>query len=536
MARIIPICSVIAFLSFPVAASARAPQPTALGLYARARIAALSNMPQASVASYAAALTAAPDNPLVAFRAYRQAIEAGDYGLAVRSARAMAAAGAVPPDAQILLYIATLRSRDWTAARARLDELGAQAGMGFMAPMLARWVDAAARDRVAVRAVETIAGGNNAYRLENDALLALATGDLDAGVKAIESMWINDPYRAGSLRLAAASRLADLGRRSQAIRLIVADDKAAKRALGMIRNGESPRLGVVSPLDGTAFLLARIAGDLIVEGSPRSALTIARMAEFASPDNPRIRLMVAGALGALKRHDQALRIADTLVDDPVYGDDAASFRIDQLQEVGNAAQALSEAQRRATASPNDQARIGDIELRRGNFTSAATAYMRALNSAGPNRGWRLIFAAANAYDSAGDWVNAQVLLERALLLAPDEPAILNQLGYGLINNKADIARGIVLVSKAVALRPDDAAMIDSLGWAHYRRGNYADAIVLLERAVRIDRAQAEIGEHLGDAYWAVGRRIEARYAWAAARVQADGTAVVRLDDKLSGKQ
>lgn len=120
------------------------------------------------------------------------------------------------------------------------------------------------------------------------------------------------------------------------------------------------------------------------------------------------------------------------------------------------------------------------------------------------------------------------------MLAPEEPAVLNELGYGLITHDNALDHGIPLIAKAASLRPDDAAIVDSLGWANYKRGAFAEAIPLLERAMRLDQAHPEIGEHLGDAYWAAGRKIDARYAWAAARLHAEEISQNRLDKKIAG--
>jgi predicted Zn-dependent protease len=532
--RIIRICSVALMLA-PVAAQARRDEASAIGLYVRARVADNRDFAEAAVSNYAAALTADPANITIAFRAYREAVDAGNFALAVRAAQTLDRAGNVPPDAHLLLYVAALRTRDWQAAKARLNTLADQPGLGFMAPMFGRWLETTTGAPVVVRGAKTIDRITNAYASENDALIALSIGDTDDAVVAIKGMWTLDPYRAGSLRLVAASQLVNRKQMARALDLIVADDSAADGARKMIGVGQPLGLSVASPSEGAAFLLARVAGDLIVEGSSRSGLTMARMAEFAAPANARIRLMVAGALAAQKRHAAALTIANDLLADPIYGDDAASFRIDQLEGLGRIDEALAEAGSRAK-SPNDQARIGDIELRRGNFRAAAAVYQRVLDKQAGKAEWPLIFAAANAYDSAGNWRAAAPLLERALALAPDEPAILNELGYGLVVQETDLARGLALISKAVALRPDDAATVDSLGWAQFKRRAFADAVPLLERAVRLDYAQAEIGEHLGDAYWAAGRRVDARYAWAAARVQADGDALARLDGKMAGQR
>jgi tetratricopeptide (TPR) repeat protein len=519
----------------PIAAEARRPEPTALGHYLRARLADHQDQPAQAVRHYAAALTAAPDNAIIAGRAYREAVEAGDYAVALRAAQTLDKAGDTPPDAHVILYISALQTRDWPGAKQRLAQLSKERGVDFLAPLFGRWLEPAVRPTAIMPGTATSKGSPNAYIAENDALIALAQGDVDDAVVSIKGLWAIDPYRAGSLRLAAASQLVDRKQAKRALDLIVADDAAAQNARSIIEAGRPLGVSVTSPLEGAAFVLARVAGDLIAEGNGRSGLTVARLAQFAAPKNMRIKLMVAGALAARRRHQEALTIADTILASPLYGQDAASFRIEQLEALGKFDVALAEARSRAAQSPNDQARIGDIELRRRNFESAAAAYQKALDALGKKADWRLIFATANAYDYAGKWRAAKPLLEQALTLAPDEPAILNELGYGLITNGDDLERGLALVARAVNLRPDDAAIVDSLGWAHFKRGAVAQAVPLLERAVRLDQTQPEIGEHLGDAYWAAGRRIEARYAWAAARVYADGDASARLDAKIAGQ-
>lgn len=535
MARTIRICSLLLLL-IPAAAEARRPDASAVSAYVRARVADSSGQSVLAVENYAAALAADPGNATIAFRAYREAVEAGNFPLAVRAATTLDASGVIPPDAHILLYIAALQTRDWAEAAARLKILSGEAGLAFLAPMFGRWLETTTKTPFVLHGSKAVDRSFNAYVDENEALIALSRGDLSNSVTAIKGMWALDPYRAGSLRLAAAARLAELRQRERALDLIVAEDSAADNARTLIGKGKKIGVAVSSASDGAAFLLARVAGDLLVEGSGRSALTIARMAEFADPANARMRLMVAGALDVRKRHDLALVIVDTLVTDPVYGDDAASFRITQLEGLGRFDEALAAARTRAVKSSNDQGRIGDIELRRRNFAAAAVAYQMALDASGNKAAWPLIFATANAYDNAGSWSAAKPLLERALVMAPDEAAILNELGYGMIITGEGVDRGLALVSKAAMLRPDDAAIIDSLGWAQYKRGAFSQAVPLLERAVRLNQAQPEIGEHLGDAYWAEGRRVDARYAWAAARVQAQGDATARLDGKIAGQR
>ncbi len=103
----------------------------------------------------------------------------------------------------------------------------------------------------------------------------------------------------------------------------------------------------------------------------------------------------------------------------------------------------------------------------------------------------------------------------------------------MLDRGENLAEAQTYIEKASALDPNDAAIADSLGWLHYKRGNYPGAISALERAVSGDPGQSVMNEHLGDAYWATGRRIEARYAWRAALVQADTPSAERINRKLS---
>ena len=166
---------------------------------------------------------------------------------------------------------------------------------------------------------------------------------------------------------------------------------------------------------------------------------------------------------------------------------------------------------------------------------AAKAYQRAidLDAAKGQPAWTHIFLKASALDRAGDWQGAKALLLQANQLDPSQAVILNYLGYGMLDRGENLAEAQVYIEKASALDPNDAAIADSLGWLQYKRGNYARAIIALERAVAGDPGQSVMNEHLGDAYWASGRRIEARYAWRAALVQADKPGTERINHKLS---
>ncbi|MEO5810275.1 MAG: tetratricopeptide repeat protein, partial [Sphingomicrobium sp.] len=119
-----------------------------------------------------------------------------------------------------------------------------------------------------------------------------------------------------------------------------------------------------------------------------------------------------------------------------------------------------------------------------------------------------------------------------LKAAPDEPLLLNYLGYNSVERGENLDAAEAMIRRALALRPDDASITDSLGWALYKRGRLPEAITTLGKAAAGDPGQSEIHEHLGDALFTAGRRMEARFAWRAALVTADDKDKARLQAKL----
>ncbi|WP_174296846.1 tetratricopeptide repeat protein, partial [Sphingomonas bacterium] len=206
-----------------------------------------------------------------------------------------------------------------------------------------------------------------------------------------------------------------------------------------------------------------------------------------------------------------------------------TVRVDVLAGAGDTAATLAAAAAlagRRDASPYDIQRYGAAlaEMRRPD--EAAAQYARVVQ-ASPGQ-WDAWLQYAGALDDGGHWPAARAALEKAVALGPDEPLALNYLGYARIEHGEDPATSEALLEKAARLKPNDPSIEDSLAWAWFKRGDVARALPLLERAAVGEPANAVIAEHLGDAYWTVGRRYEARYAWAASAVVAPPEAVARL--------
>ncbi len=168
----------------------------------------------------------------------------------------------------------------------------------------------------------------------------------------------------------------------------------------------------------------------------------------------------------------------------------------------------------AALSGEVEARITYADLLRVNerFAEAAEV-LSGVIAENEQPDWRLLYARGVSYERAGRWSDAERDLQAALKMQPEDAELLNYLGYSWIDRGERLAEALGMVQKAVAANPQSGAMIDSLGWAYYRLGDYKRAVEKLEQAVELEAGDPEINNHLGDAYWRVGRRIEAEFQW-----------------------
>jgi Flp pilus assembly protein TadD len=170
--------------------------------------------------------------------------------------------------------------------------------------------------------------------------------------------------------------------------------------------------------------------------------------------------------------------------------------------------------RAAAASGDIEARVTLADLLRSNEQYAeAVQVLDGLIAQSKAPDWRLLYSRGVAYERLNRWTESQADLQAALKQRPDEPELLNYLGYSWIDRGEHLAEARAMIEKAVAADPRSGAMVDSLGWAFYRMGDFKKAVEKLEEAVELEAGDPEINNHLGDAYWRVGRKDEAQFQW-----------------------
>ncbi len=551
MARTIQICSIGAALGLLASTSAIAntSDPSLLKNYATARMADLDGASAVAAVAYANALTALPGDDVLALRAYRQAIEAGDRAIALSAARALDVQNAMPADAILLLFTERLARRDWKGADALLDRLDPKIGLGFLVPVLRAWAQfgSGSGDPLATLSVPEKESLILSYAREHQALMQIALGRFEEGQTAAAALATPDA-RGIALRLAAAAQLADKGRKAAALDLLKGDDGSIRAARSLIEAGKPLGGAVRTANEGVAALFSRVASDLMRDRATPAALTLARLASFSVPDDAVVQLVLAQALLANGKIEAALLILDQMKSAVIFSAAINELRIEALQQAGRDEAALALAKTVAAmpgASINEQVLLGQSYARLKRYREAADAYNIVIKrieeengAAKPGQGaasWSLWLLYGGALDAARDWARAKPALQRAVALGPEQASALNHLGYAMLERGDNIEEATRLIAKASVLRPNDPAITDSLGWALFKRGQTAEAITILENAVVSDPTISEISEHLGDAYWAVGRRVDARYTWRAALVQAgeDAEVVSRLNAKIA---
>lgn len=511
-----------------------------LGNYVRARAADAGGDAATAAAGYAAALEAAPEDPVLATRAFRQAMAAGDEALAVRAAGVLDRLGMLPTDGRMILLTRAVRARDWADAGRQVDRIEKEGAFDFLVPVIRAWIAFGAKTGDPVAVLESGKGGAlaGAYAAEHRALLLAARGDVDDAAASVRATALLGGNRSGALRIAVAAQIAALGNRDKALSLLDGSDASFAAARERIAAGQKLDGAIDDTAEGLSALLVRLASDIARERLSMLSISLARNALILAPNSSAAKLTMSDALAAGDYVDEALAVLETVPANDVLASGVLTQRVTLLLRAGDRPAALKAAEAAVDApgaTAADWARLGDVRNQSEAFDAAADAYARAITLAekeGSRAPWSLWLLRGSALERGGRWKDARPMLEKAATLAPENAIVLNHLGYAQLERGENIDEAMKLVTRASVLRPEDAAITDSLGWAYYLRGDMPRAIEALERAVKGEPAESAINEHLGDAYWAVGRRYEARYAWRSALLYANEDAVERLNGKI----
>lgn len=527
-------------LTIPAAAGASVDPGSALHAYARARMADGSGALGNAVANYRAALALDPGSIDIARRSYAQALESGDPALAMRSAMLLDAQGMLPRDGTLLRIGDALTRKDWPGARLLVDRMVEEGNFAFLAPILRSWISVGEGRYVipVVGGKEQFASLAQRYLDEHLALQAIGQDDVAAALPAMRRAIGLRSGDGAALRLNFASQLAAQGKKAEALALLPEGDANFVVARADIARGKGlkGRKALLTPAQGFARLLSRLGADIASDDAGMVlGMRLARIATFADPQGAEAHIVAARLLTAGGYPAFGAEEAGKVPVKGWYGGLAQAELVNATAEAGDREGAITLARTLATASgagADRQVRLGRLLADAKDFTGAAAAFKAAQVGYSPDAvPWTLLLFEGSALEQGKRWDEARAVLEHAAKLAPNEPVILNYLGYAQIERRQNVDEALALLKKASALKPQDASITDSLGWAQFVTGDVRAAVPVLERAAAGAPDDPTINEHLGDALWTAGRRYEARYAWNAAAVYAEGDVAARLAAK-----
>ena len=448
------------------------------------------------------------------------------------------------PVAQLVLADEDARAGRWDDAEARFAGLPQQGLTQVLRPLLVAWAQQGANRTSA--ALATLQPFYDGGRLRG--VMALHAAMIaDLGNQTVDAARLyrlaQVEYGAINLRLGIvlASWQARQGYVSEAQRLI-RELGNGNGDLAMARlplEADVSNRAVRSATDGIAEAYLAMGATLRQQNSLDTAQVLLRLAIAMRPDFTAARLLLADMQDVARRAAAAL---DTLA--PVAASDplAPVVRLRQaaLQEsMGqseDAARLLETMAREYPDRPEPLTQLGDTLRRKGRFADAIGYYDRAIARVGsPNRtAWPLFYERGVAFERAGQWAKAEADFEFALQLAPEQPNVMNYLGYAWTEQNRNLDRARQMIQRAVELRPNDGSFIDSLGWVLLKQGDGPGALRNLERAIELQAEDPVVNGHLGDALAAVGRWREAEYQWRRAlTLKPDPEETKRISDRLA---
>ncbi len=536
--------------ALPVAAQEGAPlpRPTAgnpgnvFGTFLSGRFAMDEMDNRAAADALLSALRAEPEQQEILQRAFFAAIMDGRPE-ALRLARRL------PGNlvAELVLFGGEVAQGRFDRAEARARALARQSAIQALQPSLVAWSMAgrgAYAEALAHLRPHAEAGRFRALNALHAALIAdLANRPRDAE-RYVRIALADQPEPTLRLALLAASILHRAGRLPEAQRLLdqiaASHDELALAALEPARTQILAARGISSAAEGIAEAYVALAAALRGQGLEELSAILGRLALRVRPGFGPALLLLADQMIEAERFPPALDALKAIApNDPLVG--AAMLRraglLDRLDRLPEAEELLRELITARPELPQPRMRLGDILRRRERFAEAAAAYDAAIARIGEARAqdWPLFYARGIARERSGNWPGAEADLLRALELAPEQPYVLNYLGYTWADMGLHLDRARAMLQRAVELRPQDGNIADSLGWALFRLGDLPGALEWLEKAVELEPRNSTINDHLGDAYWAAGREAEAHFQWRRALgMNPDAAERARIEAKLRG--
>ncbi|SDI09335.1 MULTISPECIES: tetratricopeptide repeat protein [Bradyrhizobium] len=504
---------------------------TTSGSYLAARHASVERDAASAAAFYRSALRSDPKNNELLDRAFISSLADGDIDEAVKLADRILTLDKSNRVARLVVGVRDLKLKKYPSAQLNINQSIRGPITDLVATLLSGWASYGAGDaKTAVATIDKLTGPEW-YPIFKDLhagmILELSGKEKDAGARFERAYKLDDSM----LRITEAyARWTSRNKDTAAASAIfeVFDKKLPRHPLvqeGLkeLKAGKKMPPLIDSAQAGAAEALYGIGATLTRRGGEDLALVYLQLALYLQPNHPLALLSLADLYESVKKPQMAIKVYERMpANSPLKRNAQIQLAtdLDAADRSDEAIKILKEVTAEDSKDIEAIMALGNIERGRKKFSDCAVTYSQALDvtaAVTDKNTWVTYYYRGICEERSKQWSKAEADMRKALDLQPEQPHVLNYLGYSWIDQGINLDEGMKMIKRAVDQRPDDGYIVDSLGWAYYRIGNFEDAVKNLERAIDLKPEDPTINDHLGDAYWRIGRTLEAKFQWAHAR-------------------
>lgn len=431
------------------------------------------------------------------------------------------------PVASLTIIVGDIQANNLAKAMKKIRALPAGGLNDYLAPLLAAWTSIAQGQKVenALAHLRLLKKeGSKPLFYLHKALLLDFEGNYESAVNA----YLQSIKEQGTLISRVAQLLGNLYERNGDVNKAIALYKQfaqenphsplSRQALSHADAGKKPKPIISIALHGAAESFFGIATSLSQQNAKKMALFFTRLGLHLRSDFPVMKILLSSLLQTEGQLENANAVLLSIDETSIYSWPARLSVAENLSILGQIDVAIRILREMAKEEPENSTsliKLGDILRVHERFAEAQTAYDQALKriTTLQSHHWSLLYTRGIVLERTKQWERAEADFLKALEFNPDQPSVLNYLGYSWVDQGRNLDRAKEMIKRAVELRPNDGYIVDSIGWAYFKLGEFASSVKELERAVELRPEDPVLNDHLGDAFWRVGRRLEARYQW-----------------------
>lgn len=499
------------------------------GNYLAALVAGAERDTMAAATFSREALRFDPRNAHLIERAFVAALSNGNMNDAFTLAQRLLVRDPTNSLVHLALGVRAIKAKQFAEARRHFGQGVAGHERDITATLLTAWsYQGAGMPRRALETVDRLRDENfKVFRDYHAGLIADVAHNRSEATKRMKAAYQSDK---NTLRLvdAYARFMAGCGERAEAVRAYQAFDQVlpshpiVSTALADLEAGKHLDPLVETSEQGAAEVLYGLGAAGGRQGDELAAIIYLRLALYLAPRNSLAIITLADIYERIKQYEQAIDIYETVPERDPLRTTANIQTALVLETIGRSDEAAKYLERIVDENPKNEdalSALGNLQRAHKQFNEAIETYTRALKETtkSDNANWPIYYFRGISFERAKKWPQAEADFKKALGLVPDQPLVLNYLGYSWVDQGINLDEAFVMLHRAVELRPTDGYIVDSLGWANYKLGHHDEAVKELEHAIDLKPSDPVINDHLGDAYWRVGRKLEAHFQWNHAR-------------------